>query len=264
MSEDARWLAEAAMYRILRRTLPAQRHEVLGALSALKLQLAVARRRALRDGEAGASAAAAGAAAAQSAAQFEAMAEQQQAAQAALTELRLWDGVVVQQRPLQVVWQQAAAWVRQAAAMRGHRLDELQLDAPGAQQAEAPEVPEVAVPAAHHRLLGLLYEAIDRLEQPSHLLPRLQRQAGGWCLWLQAGPRTDALPAPAGLLAPPPAPDLQIGPALLAALAQTGQPGPAAHAAAGEGGRWSLISAPGLPAGPAPAAGLAWLYTPPA
>lgn len=200
------WLAEAAMHRILRRTLPAQRHEVLGALSALKLQLAVARRRAVLASTGTGAASDAGSAdnadnadnAAARLAQLDAMAQQQLAAQTALTGLRLWDGHSAQRRPLAEVLSQSAAWVRQAAALRGHRLDEPLV----AGEAQAHEI-AVRVPVAHYLVLALLYEALDRLHEPSHLTPWLRgAQGGAWAIGLAAAPRGDGLPLPAATATP--------------------------------------------------------------
>lgn len=222
-------LAESAMHRVLRRTLPAQRHEVLGALSALKLQLALARRRAGRDESAAAGQAPPAAAdAASQRAQLEAMAEQQLAAQTALTELRLWDGVAAQRRALGDVITQCLGWVRQAAAMSGHQLDDLVLHAEG----ELPEdedpadaLPWVEVPAAHYLVLAQLYAAIDQLQRPVQLVPHLHSEAEGWRLALQAAERSGELPpalprAPVGDGAPPAGQAVPaIDSAMLAALA---------------------------------------------
>lgn len=203
------WLAEAAMHRILRRTLPAQRHDVLGALSALKLQLAVARRRAARADDAAAEAASptadAGAAPSAALAHLEAMAEQHLAAQAGLVALRLWDGLQPQRRGAQAVIRQCLAWVRQAAAMRGHQLEELaelagSASAPPAQAAGHGDL--VEVPAAHYLVLALLFATLDPLPQPCRITPRCEPLADGWRLLLQVHPRPahEAMP-------PPPAPD---------------------------------------------------------
>lgn len=205
MRDQDPWLAEAAMHRILRRTLPAQRHEVLGALSALKLQLAVARRRASRGPASEPVAACQGLATDTAPAetapldalqQLEGMAQQQLAAQTALTELRLWDGLSLQHRPLADVLAQAVAWVRQAAAIKGHRLADAVFEAasdggrPGGAALPAP--PAVQVPAAHHLVLGLLYEALDRLDTASLLVPRLRPEGDAWRLWLAVAGRDDA------------------------------------------------------------------------
>lgn len=201
MPDPCTWLAEAAMLRIMRRTLPAQRHEVLGALSALKLQLAVARRRAGRE---------AGAAgpADDRLAQLDAMAEQQLAAQTALTDMRLWDGLAVQRRALDAVLAQCIGWSRQSAAMRGHRLDDAQLVPELAPADEAARgMPMVQVPAAHQLMLGWLFHTIDALAEPATLQPRLAWQPTGWTLQLHCQAREDAalplalppgLPEPAG------------------------------------------------------------------
>lgn len=180
MCEDESLLAEAAMQRILRRTLPAQRHEVLGALSALKLQLAVARRRLQRDVDAmpGPDDAAT------RLQQFDSMADQQLAAQNALTGFRLWDGLAVQRRPLDAVITQCMDWTRQAAAMRGHHLPD------GAVTAMA-EAPSVDVPAAHFLVLALLYEALDRLTSPCQLDLSLASAGTEWCIRLHSRARRD-------------------------------------------------------------------------
>lgn len=192
------WLAEAAMHRVLRRTLPAQRHDVLGALSALKLQLAVARRRLQRP---------AGAATpddepAARLAHLESMAEQQLAAQTALTELRLWDGVAVQRRALDEVIGQCLDWVRQAAALRGHRIEALRChhdEALPAGDDPSDGLPWVEVPAAHYLVLGLAYAVMDALQhQPACLVPELHSDSVGWRLSFQAQdwPAGEPPPAP--------------------------------------------------------------------
>jgi hypothetical protein len=190
MSQADTRLAEAAMHRVLRRTLPAQRHDVLGALSALKLQLAVARRRAQRPESTDASQALDVSADTTLArlAQLEAMAEQQLAAQTALTELRLWDGNTVQRRALDEVLAQCLDWVRQAAALRGHRIESMLLH-PDESLASDPDpdpgagLPWVEVPAAHYLVLGLLYAVIDTLGQrPACLVPQVHSDALGWRL----------------------------------------------------------------------------------
>ncbi len=221
MCEDESLLAEAAMQRILRRTLPAQRHEVLGALSALKLQLAVARRRLLRDGDAqpGQEDAAA------RLRQFDSMADQQLAAQTALTGFRLWDGLAIQRRPLDAVITQCMDWTRQAAAMRGHHLPD------GVETAVA-EGPSVDVPAAHFLVLALLYEALDRLASPCQLDLSLASAGTAWRLTLRTRARRDqgGLPPMPMDLAPGtgPAPWLQttirsgMGVALCAHLVDAG------------------------------------------
>lgn len=184
MRDEESWLAEAAMHRILRRTLPAQRHEVLGALSALKLQLAVASRRIARAPGGGHTDGADTPAA--RLAQLQGMAEQQLAAQTALTALRLWDGLGAQRQPLADVLAQSLAWVRQAAAMRGHRLDDALIP-------DGATLPDVRVPAAHHLVLGLLYQTLDRLRSPMLLVPRLQPEGKAWRLSLDIRPRDDGL-----------------------------------------------------------------------
>lgn len=243
MREDEPWLAEAAMHRILRRTLPAQRHEVLGALSALKLQLAVASRRAAgvpgQGGHTDGADTPAG-----RLAQLQGMAEQQLAAQTALTGLRLWDGMSVQRRSLADVLGESVAWARQAAAVLGHRLEAPQIRAHAAEAGAPPALPQVQVPAAHHLVLGLLYEALDRLQTPSVLVPQVQPDGPGWRLWLETTPRDDApampaIAADAGVTARPPGqPVPRISVAMLDALAR--------HATAPEG-TWQLVSAGDAP-----------------
>lgn len=221
MCEDESLLAEAAMQRILRRTLPAQRHEVLGALSALKLQLAVARRRLLRDAEAmpGQDDAAA------RLQLFDSMADQQLAAQTALTGFRLWDGLAAQRRPLGAVLAQCMDWTRQAAAMRGHHLPD------GVETAVA-EGPSVDVPAAHFLVLALLYEVLDRLTAPSQLALSMASAGTDWHIALHSRARADEDGLPPMALDPAPgsgpAPWLQttirhgMGAALCAHLATPG------------------------------------------
>lgn len=200
MPDHPNWLAECAMHRVLRRTLPAQRHEVLGALSALKLQLALARRRAGRGETEHPDHPPTGLAdAATPLAQLEAMAEQQLAAQTALIELRLWDGVAAQRRALDEVITQCLGWVRQAAAIAGHQLGDLVLHAEadwpdGEDPADA--LPWVDVPAAHYLVLAQLYASLDRLDRPAQLTPHLHSEPEGWRLVLQTVDRTDgATPA---------------------------------------------------------------------
>ncbi|HOB92728.1 MAG TPA: hypothetical protein PK306_04155 [Aquabacterium sp.] len=257
MSDADHWRAEAAMHRVLRRTLPAQRHDVLGALSALKLQLAVARRRTQRpDGQAMPDDDPA-----VRMSQLEAMAGQHLAAQTALTELRLWDGVTVQRRALDEVIGQCLHWVRQAAALRGLRIDALQCgcdDAAATDDDPAEGLPWVEVPAAHFLVLGLAYATMDTLQgQPARLVPVLDSHPAGWTLAFQARDWADgdAPPAAAGGASPPdgrPTPALPAGqplpdipPQLLAALASF---------CSGEDARWSVGQAdaarqfPALPA----------------
>lgn len=170
------------MHRVLRRTLPAQRHHVLGALSALKLQLAVAKRRVGRGLEGDSTDDAAS-----RTTQIEAMAEQQLAAQTALTELRLWDGMTPQRRALADVAAQCADWVRQAAAIAGHRLAEM---AP----VDATPSPAVQVPAVHYLVLAALFETLDHLKAPSEISVHLQAPASAnlpWRVSVQTAARKD-------------------------------------------------------------------------
>lgn len=240
-------LAEAAMHRVLRRTLPAQRHDVLGALSALKLQLAAARRRTQRvDGQA-----VSGDDPASRLSHLESMAEQHLAAQTALIELRLWDGVVVQRRALDEVIGQCLHWVRQVAALRGHRIDALQceLDEASSPDNEDPAegLPWVEVPAAHYVVLSLAYAVMDMLQQrPTCLAPRLHGDSLGWRLvfhardWpvgerpplaVPAGVAQGAAGAPAGNAPSAGQPVPEMDERLLAALAR--------HCSAGDT-RWSV------------------------
>lgn len=194
MCDDDSLLAEAAMQRILRRTLPAQRHEVLGAMSALKLQLAVARRRLLRDADTPPQPDDAQA----RLQQVDAMAEQQLAAQTALTGFRLWDGLAVQRQPLHAMLTQCADWTRQAAAMRGHHLSDAEGSAPGA-TADAQAMPSVEVPAAHFLVLAWLYASLDRLNAPCQLDLTLAAEGVAWRIGMHSSTRSEQ-----GGLPPPP------------------------------------------------------------
>lgn len=204
MCDDDSLLAEAAMQRILRRTLPAQRHDVLGAMSALKLQLAVARRRLQRDADAPPRPDDAQA----RLQQVDAMADQQLVAQTALTGLRLWDGLAVQRQPLHAVLAQCVEWTRQAAAMRGHHLADAETPAPST-AAGAQATPSVEVPAAHFLVLAWLYEALDRLNAPCQLHVTLAAEGEVWHI----GMRTSARSEQGGLPPPPIAPTPGNGPA---------------------------------------------------
>lgn len=204
MCDDDSLLAEAAMQRILRRTLPAQRHEVLGAMSALKLQLAVARRRLLRDADAPPQPDDAQA----RLQQVDAMADQQLAAQSALIGFRLWDGLAVQRQPLHAVLTQSADWTRQAAAMRGHHLADAQAPAPST-TAEAQATPSVEVPAAHFLVLAWLYASLDRLTAPCQLDLTLASEGVAWRIGIRSSARSDQ----GGLPPPPVAPTPGTGPA---------------------------------------------------
>ena len=206
MRDETRWLAEVAMHRIERRTLPAQRHEVLGALTALRLQLTMARRRTASTAE-GQTSAAAGV----SLADCDAMLVQHRAAQHALTDMRLWDGPSPQRHPLTAVLAQCVAWARQPAAMLGHRLEDLtqqQRAGVDALPIDASEpvalIPMVDVPRAHHLVLGLVYEAIDRLDTPTRLVLHLAHQARHVLLSLTAHARGDMPAGVAGAELPRP------------------------------------------------------------
>lgn len=143
------WRAEAVRHRLLRRVLPAQRHEVLGALSAQKMLLVVLRHR-LERGPLDADSLLE---------QVHQIIEQQKAAQQALVELRVWDGLVEQHKPLATLLSQVDLLARQACAMKGHRLE----------IEPAVEMADLPVPAALYALLGLVFQACDSQQQASTL-----------------------------------------------------------------------------------------------
>lgn len=152
-------------HRLLRRALPAQRHEVLGALSAQKMLLTVMQRRAAVAASSGADWAVPEEAGLH--AQPETLAQvlqMQQAAQQAVAAMRVWDGVVPAQATLPAVLAQADLLARQACAMAGHRLVlgacERPPQAPTGAAAEAPW----PMPGTLYGLLGLVFHAVDHLE----------------------------------------------------------------------------------------------------
>lgn len=144
------WRAEAVRHRVLRRVLPAQRHEVLGPLTAQKLLLAATRRQLSGTRPENTP----------TAEQIAGLAEMQLEAQKALTALRLWDDLVQQLQPAAEVMVQVDGLARQWCAMAGLRLE---------MRAEG-TLPPVEVPLLHYLLLALLLHAVDTSAPGGRLL----------------------------------------------------------------------------------------------
>ena len=177
-SDHRRWLADGVRQRILLRALPAQRHDVLGPLSAMRLALALVKTRLAADppdvdrvrakvGE---------------------LDDQLAAAIAAVKLLRLWDGGG---RPTDALAACAdcVAMLRVSMALRGHQLAE-----PAVHDDAVP--PQLPCPDVHYAILGLLLHVQDTAGVRCLLAPKVT----------PAGLRLDATPLPgvSPLVAPPP------------------------------------------------------------
>lgn len=178
------WLADGVRHQILLRALPAQRHDVLGPLSATRLGLALLRRRLqpaapVPDG---------------ADQRLADLARQVGDAVAALALMRLWDaGTAAQQpaQPLAGVLQSCADLLRAGASLRGLQIH---LDAPA-----AAALPALPAQDAHYAVLGWLMHHLDHTAGPARLV--LGQGAGSLLL------HTEPLPAPEGpALHLPPAP----------------------------------------------------------
>ena len=240
IDDENAWRAEAVRGRVLRRLLPAQRHDGLGPLSAIKMLLAVARRRLTTTAPDGAGLAA----------MVDDLIDQQRAAQKALVAMRLWDEVAAASSPWPVVVQEVCAWVGAAATMQGHRLL-----APESGSGDSAR--EVAVPDAHYMLAAFLLSAVDTAACPMRMTLTLDPAEGAAAVVLDLSPRTGEGEADPGLAGPPDgthgarALRRRIGPADVLALAATmdatvvfeGSQAQDAGAAAAAGAVWRL----GLP-----------------
>jgi hypothetical protein len=179
---DTRWRADAVRHQVLRRALPAQRHDVLGPLSALRMGLALFKRRLQADApDAGALG--------QRLADLE---QQVTEAVAAVAVLRCWDDGRHPAQPVGPLLRACAELLRTGASLRGHRLD-----GPRDTELDAAAAAVVAVPDAHYVVLAWLMAAIDGAAEPTQLT--LSLQADHVALRMQP---SDAAPAglPLGLV----------------------------------------------------------------
>lgn len=191
----SRWLADGVRHQIVLRALRGQRHDVLGPLSAARMQVATLRRRA--------AAVVADPQAVQ--AQAEALSHQLAEAVAAVALMRVWDGPASDTLPAASLLAACVGLLGTDASLHGHRLG-----------AAAPAEPEtlprvVGTTDGHYALLGCLMHLLDAADGPLDIQVRLV--PGAFEL------RSEALPqSPAVSLAPPAAPPRAIDATALAAL----------------------------------------------
>lgn len=176
------WLADGVRHQILLRALPAQRHDVLGPLSATRLGLSLLRRRLqpaapVPDG---------------ADQRLADLAQQVGDAVAALALMRLWDVGTAAQQPLQPlagVLQTCAGLLRTGASLRGLQIH---LDTP-----DAATLPALPAQDAHYAVLGWLMHHLDHTAAPARLV--LGQGSGSLLL------HTEPLPVPEGQALPMPA-----------------------------------------------------------
>jgi hypothetical protein len=176
--DHRRWLADGVRQRILLRALPAQRHDVLGPLSAMRLALSLVKTRLAADPPE----------VERVRAKVGEIEEQLAAAIAAVKLLRLWDGG--RRTDALAACADCVAMLRVSMALRGHQLAE-----PAVRDGAVP--PQLPCPDAHYAILGLLLHAQDTAAVRCLLAPALTPHG----LRLEATP----LPGVSPLVAPPPA-----------------------------------------------------------